>query len=217
MVFNALEEHAEECARNGPLHRSRAVIIGFPFIDQLARELGFPARELAFTDITAAPTPLIRRLLGELFSLRDTPGSSHVAFDCVATELVLELLSGLENSMSRRIRAAAANGYYPRDCARAKKIMRELVFDEDVSLDRIATLSGLSKFHFARVFRKCVGLSPMRYYNRLRVDYVKERLRHTGSGITDIAYNAGYSDISTFNKSFRKLCGMPPSQYRRRI
>lgn len=215
MAFNAIEEHVEECSKNSPSHHSRAVIINFPFIDQLTRELGVRARELVFTDTIFTPTAKIRPLLAELFALQDTPGSSYVAFDCVVTELVLELLSQVENTMSGRIRSAAATGYYPRSFARAKKIMHELLPDETASLERIASLAGLSKFHFARLFKRCTGLSPMQYYNRLKIDFVKDQLQHTDAAITDIAYKMGYSDISTFEKSFKKLSGLSPSQYRR--
>lgn len=215
MAFNALEEHAEECSKDGPVHHSRAVIFDFSFIDQLTCELGIRPRELVFTAPASAPTPGLQSLLRELFVLRDTPGISHVAFDCVATELVLALLSQTDNTGSDRIRAAADTGHYPRAFARAKKIMRELVPAEDVSLGRIAALSGLSKFHFVRLFKSCTGLSPIQYYNRLKTDHVKQQLRHTDAGITDITYRMGYSDISTFEKSFRKICLMSPSQYRR--
>lgn len=214
-TFNAIEEHVEECSKNSPRHHSRAVIIGFPFIDHLTRELGIRARELVFTNAVSTPSVKIRPLLTELFALRDTPGSSYVAFDCVVTELVLELLSQVENTMSGRIRSAAATGYYPHSFARAKKIMHELLPDEKVSLERISSLAGLSKFHFARLFKRCTGLSPMQYYNRLKIDFVKDHLQHTDAAIMDIAYKMGYSDISTFEKSFKKICRLSPSQYRR--
>ena len=215
MTFNAIEEHVEECSKNSPSHRSRAVIINFSFIDRLIRELGGQDRELVFTNTISTPTENIRSLLTELFSLRDTPGTSYVAFDCVVTELVLELLSQVENTLSGRIRSAAATGYYPRSFARAKKIMHDLLPEEKVSLERIASLSGLSKFHFARLFKRCTGLSPMQYYNRLKIDFVKDQLQHTDAAIMDIACRMGYSDISTFEKSFKKLCRLSPSQYRR--
>lgn len=215
MLFNARGEHMEECSKNGPNHHSRAVIIDFSFIDRLTGELGIRAEELVFMDTSFSPTVQIRALLGELVALQNTPGSSYVAFDCVVTELVLELLSQAENTLSGRIRSAAATGYYPRSFARAKKIMRELLTDEAVSLERISSLAGLSKFHFARHFKICTGLSPMQYYNRLKIDLVKDRLRHTDAAITDIAFGMGYSDISTFEKSFKKICRLSPSQYRR--
>lgn len=215
MTFNAIEEHVEECSKNSPSHHSRAVIINYSFIDQLTRELGIQVRELAFRNTISTPTVKIRSLLEELFALQDTPGSSYVAFDCVVTELVLELLSQVENTASGRIRSAAATGYYPRSFARAKKIMHELLPEEKVSLGRVASLAGLSKFHFARLFKRCAGLTPMQYYSRLKIDFVKDQLRHTDAPITDIVYKMGYSDISTFEKSFKKLCGLSPSQYRR--
>ena len=215
MTFNAMEEHVEECTKNGSIHHSRAVIINYSFIDQLTRELGIQVKGLGFTNTISTPTAKIQTLLGELVALQDTPGSSYVAFDCVVTELVLELLSQVENTMSGRIRSAAATGYYPRSFARAKKIMHELLPDEKVSLERISSLAGLSKFHFARLFKRCTGLSPMQYYNRLKIDFVKDQLQHTDAAITDIACKMGYSDISTFEKSFKKICRLSPSQYRR--
>jgi len=84
-----------------------------------------------------------------------------------------------------------------------------------ISLEDLARVAGVSRFHFARQFRACTGESPMSYLMRTRVERSKTRLRDSRTRVIDIAAEFGFADQSHFGRTFRRLVGMPPSAYAR--
>lgn len=88
-------------------------------------------------------------------------------------------------------------------------------FVEDFNLDQLAALSGLSKFHFHRLFKSAVGVSPSSFHTNLRMEVARKLLRETKRSITDVSLEVGYSNSSYFAQVFRKEAGISPSNYRR--
>jgi AraC family transcriptional regulator len=86
---------------------------------------------------------------------------------------------------------------------------------EDFSLDRLAAQAGLSKFHFQRLFKRAVGVSPARYHINQRMNLARQLLRETKKSVVDVALEVGYADPSHFAKLFRRESGLSPSDYRR--
>ncbi len=72
----------------------------------------------------------------------------------------------------------------------------------------------MSKNHFLRVFRQCYGTSPINYLIRLRLEKSCELLEHSGKNITEIAFEAGFSDSNYYTRQFSKTYGMSPRAYR---
>src|SRR5262249_60029181 len=83
--------------------------------------------------------------------------------------------------------------------------------DEKISLDALASLAGLSPYHFARAFQQSMGLPPHRYLLRRRLEHVEKMLHDTQLPLSQIALAAGFSDQSHLSRHFRRLTGMPPS------
>ena len=86
---------------------------------------------------------------------------------------------------------------------------------EEISLERLAALAGLSKFHFQRLFKAATGVSPSRYQIDLRVNEARRLLRETKMSVVDVALEVGYANPSHFARLFRKETGLSPSDYRR--
>jgi AraC family transcriptional regulator len=86
---------------------------------------------------------------------------------------------------------------------------------EDFSLERLAAQAGLSKFHFQRLFKTALGVSPSRYHINLRMNLARQLLRETKQSVVDVALEVGYADPSHFAKLFRRENGLSPSDYRR--
>jgi AraC-like DNA-binding protein len=87
-------------------------------------------------------------------------------------------------------------------------------YDEDVSLGGLAALVQLSPFHFARAFRKAVGLPPHAYLDTVRIKGARELLLR-GTPIADVSVAVGYGDQSHFTHRFKRLLGMTPGQVAR--
>jgi AraC family transcriptional regulator len=86
---------------------------------------------------------------------------------------------------------------------------------EDFDLARLAAQAGLSKFHFQRLFKSSMGVSPSRYHINLRMDLARQLLRETKMNVVDVALEVGYANPSHFAQLFRKETGLSPSDYRR--
>ena len=82
-----------------------------------------------------------------------------------------------------------------------------------VTLDQLAAVAQLSKFHFSRIFTAQVGISPIRYVESLRIDYAKRLLRSGHLSIAEVAYAVGFSDQSHFARRFWRHVGCSPRAY----
>jgi AraC family transcriptional regulator len=86
---------------------------------------------------------------------------------------------------------------------------------EDFDLDYLASLAGLSKFHFHRLFRSATGISPLHHHINLRINAAQTLLRETKKSVVNIALEVGYTNPSHFAQRFRRETGLSPSNYRR--
>jgi AraC family transcriptional regulator len=87
---------------------------------------------------------------------------------------------------------------------------------EDISLDDLSAIGGLSKRHFVRAFQESMGTSPYNYVLMLRIEEAKQRLSRTTASITEIALATGFGQAQHFSTSFRKATGETPSSFRQR-
>jgi len=85
---------------------------------------------------------------------------------------------------------------------------------ETIRLDTLADVAGLSPSHFSRMFKQSKGVSPGDYLARRRVERTKELLDSTDLSVAEIALAVGFSDQSHCSRSFRKLIGICPREYR---
>ena len=84
--------------------------------------------------------------------------------------------------------------------------------DSPLSLDHLARQAGLSRFHFQRVFRKAVGVTPRQYLEASRLGRFKRTLRVSG-GVAEAVYEAGYGSSSRVYERADTRLGMTPRQY----
>jgi AraC-like DNA-binding protein len=85
-------------------------------------------------------------------------------------------------------------------------------FDRKISLEEVARVCGLSRYHFLRVFKQETGLPPHLFRTLRRIDRAKELLR-SGVCVAQTALMVGFSDQSHFSNTFRKYTGATPGQY----
>lgn len=85
---------------------------------------------------------------------------------------------------------------------------------DDCSLDTLAALAGLTSFHFVRVFRAVTGQTPRQYVIAARLRAAAIALHSTRTPIMEVAFDAGFGDVSHFTTSFRRAFGVSPRRYR---
>lgn len=94
---------------------------------------------------------------------------------------------------------------------RARDFLRQH-FTRTVSLEELARLTGLSRFHLVRAFAKEFGLPPHAYQIHVQIERAKALL-DAGVLPAVVAAETGFSDQSHFTRHFKKIAGMTPRQY----
>lgn len=85
---------------------------------------------------------------------------------------------------------------------------------DDISLDQVADYCGFSKFYFAKLFKEYSNTTFLNYLTFRRLSVAEDLLVSTNRSITDIAFSAGFSSISTFNRCFKQQRGCTPTKYK---
>lgn len=87
---------------------------------------------------------------------------------------------------------------------------------EGLTIGAIAEAVDASPFHFLRVFRQELGVTPHQYLLRTRLRRAVAMLRDSAAPVTEIAYTVGFGDLSNFHRAFKRHLGCSPEAFRRR-
>ena len=86
---------------------------------------------------------------------------------------------------------------------------------EAIGVEQIATASGLSVFHFCRLFRRVMGETVMSYVRRRRLSEAAVRLRDEDIRLIELALESGFESQQAFHRAFKRLFDMTPGEFRR--
>ena len=89
--------------------------------------------------------------------------------------------------------------------------------DAELTIAALADRISMSERSFQRLFTKEVGMSPGKYVERTRIDAARRLLEHTEDGVGAIARRCGFRGVETFHRSFKRLVGVTPNEYRDRF
>jgi AraC family transcriptional regulator len=93
----------------------------------------------------------------------------------------------------------------------------EANLESELTIERMAAIACLSRFHFARSFRQAVGESPHRYVSAKRLERAKALLMHSDRPLVDIALSLSFSSQANFTRAFSQATGQAPGQFRQRF
>jgi|SRR5215472_3413772 len=88
--------------------------------------------------------------------------------------------------------------------------------DEPLSVSAVARISGLTRFHFIRLFKAVFGETPHQYRSAARVEKAKHLLILSDLSVTDVCMAVGFSSLGSFSAFFSRRVGMSPSEFQRR-
>ena len=91
--------------------------------------------------------------------------------------------------------------------------MRENI-ENRITMAEVLRYVGYSQSHFSTVFKKKTGMSPLSYFNRLKVEHACKLLKTTDLKVNMICYKVGIEDPLYFSRLFSKVMGMSPTDYR---
>ena len=148
-------------------------------------------------------------------------GHDHGVGDrCVAFHFSPALFEEIAASAggTSRYRFGAPARVSARDERRIARALRHIegAVADPIDLDALSSVAAMSKYHFLRTFRRVAGLTPYQHVLGLRLRRAALALRAADEPIASIALDAGFSDLSTFNRRFRAVFGECPGRYRRR-
>ena len=128
--------------------------------------------------------------------------AARVAFAAVAT------------ASGNRAQAEPVSARDEKRVAAAMRYIEENA-SEEIGLDQFAAVAGLSKFHFLRIFARVAGTSPYRFLLDARLRRAATEIASSGRRISEISFDCGFGDLSTFNARFKATFGASPSDWRR--
>ena len=103
-----------------------------------------------------------------------------------------------------------------RGLTRARDLI-ERHYAKPLTIERLASLAGLSPFHFIRAFRAAFGQTPHRYLRDKRIDRAKELLITTPLPVTEICDQIGFQSLGSFSSLFRRLAKETPAEFRAKL
>ncbi len=92
----------------------------------------------------------------------------------------------------------------------------ETHIDEDFDIETLSKIAGYSPFYFCRIFKISVGESVMSYSSRLRIKKASADIINSEKSIIAIALDVGFETPNGFNKAFKKIFNMTPTEYRKK-
>lgn len=163
---------------------------------------------VAFDDPSAAH---IMELLSREAGREDA--SSRLFAEQAVDLLCIQLVRG-HSSLAALPMEQCRGGLPERQVKRITDYMREHI-DEEISLDGLASLVSLGRFHFCTAFRKATGYSPYQWLVLLRINEARRLLAVSELPVIQVALSVGYQTPSAFAAAFRKATGKTPSEFRR--
>lgn len=86
-----------------------------------------------------------------------------------------------------------------------------------ISVQQVADNIGIHRAYFSIEFKKHVGVSPMAYMTKVRMDKATLLLLETNTSVTEIAYSLGYLNLFSFTRAFKRYFTIAPTEYRERM
>ena len=179
-----------------------------PELSGLTRMLAESVHGLEFTGVQALAHA------EALVALGSTQGPGQKLASCVS------LLSGLSQSPWRRLSTGrdrtVAGGDGISGAARINRLVRQLLTTDPATIrhETIASTIGMTPSGFSRQFRAVTGETFMSFVQKLRIGHACHLLATTPKAVTDICREAGFSNLSNFNRVFLGLRGCTPRQFR---
>jgi AraC family transcriptional regulator len=155
---------------------------------------------------------LIQSIFSTLSAELATGGiGSNLLVDSLKTTLAIHLLRNYCTTLPRL--SSYADGLSDANL----KLVTDYInahLDLDLKLTELSSIVQISPYHFLRLFKKSVGMTPHQYILQQRIDRAKYLLKSSSLDISDIALRVGFCDASHLTRCFKNSLDMTPSQWR---
>jgi AraC family transcriptional regulator len=160
----------------------------------------------------ATPDPLIHQIGIALKSELENNGlGSRLYVDALTTTLSIHLLRNYAVSQPK---IPTYTGGLPKHKLQQVMAYIDSYLAQNLTLEEIAKTVGMSQFHFARMFKQSIGVTPYQYVIQKRVERVKHLLKFSPLPIADICLQCGFNSQSHCYFHFQRLVGVTPKKFR---
>ncbi len=223
--LNTLDMHARIVQTHSPTHHVLKAQNGLEAVDILKRERvdlvlldlimpqldGFGVLEAMREQERTRDIPVIV-LTGQVLTETEMARLSRGVATVLSKDLfsIQETLAHLDAALDRKRKLSHE----------AQQLVRQAVayihthYADPISRADLARHVALSDDYLTFCFRQELGVTPIAYINRFRVNQAKQLLTDTHKSITEIALDVGFSDSSYFSRIFRRQVGLSPTAYR---
>lgn len=196
-------------------HEGRHIVVELdPELLTAAMSPGRPVEPIELKWEIGIDSPTLRELVRMLHS--EAGRTAGVDPQYAATVARLMALHLVQYHSTRTEGRTRIGGLTPSRLNRVVDLIRTHL-GERLTLEQLARHAGLSLFHFARAFRDSTGMSPMEYVMHCRIAHARELLAQPGARIGDVALRCGFCDQAHFSRNFKRLAGITPAVFMRRI
>ena len=204
VVVNANVPHTERSQEENPL---RYVAIGVDQLEIMADIGGCTMIHLRGQQLQL--TTCLEMMLQEA---REQEEGWELICQNLMEVLLLRLTRRKDFSLSRE--APPSGTKMNRECELVRRYI-DNHFKENLCLDELAALAHINKYYLSHAFQKEFGTSPISYLISRRIQESRYLLTDTDHTLSQIAHILGFSSLSYFSQSFRRLEGVSPMEYRR--
>lgn len=149
--------------------------------------------------------------------LKEIPGKEGI--DKIITVLkVIDILSQ-SNDYEYLASVAFKNQYDEKDNDRINKVYRFIMqnFQRNIHLKEVADLCNMTTNSFCRFFKGRSQKSLTQFINEIRIGHACKLLQNVDLSIADVCFSSGYNNLTNFNKFFKEIKEMKPSEYRAKL
>jgi two-component system response regulator YesN len=172
-----------------------------------------------FPHIIPAETGIPRQVLDLMLLIRsELPAASARGRLAIKTYMKM-LLMHLVNQYAPYAGAAETYQRQQQNLERLRPLFRYLGenFGDQIQVREASRICGMSESHFMSLFKRVTGLSFVTYVNHFRIEHAQALLAKTDESMAAISQKVGFCDQSYFGTVFRRIVGMTPATYRRRV
>ncbi len=126
---------------------------------------------------------------------------------------LLDCLEELQKTWLEQIRRKREN-----DTLRPVRLAKQYIrnhFSEQITMEEVSSVAGLSTAYFSVLFKKAEGEGFARYLIHVRMEAAKTLLRESQYTVAEICRKVGYNDLKHFTRTFEKVTGVKPATYRK--
>ncbi len=187
------------CLYSKPSYRCYTVLFDFGENDLICRNQILDAIPVYFAT-KGAVVPLFEAIIK---SHRSASIAEKLRANALLLQILYEIFSELHSKKAYSDAVRSCIGYM------------KAHYNEPITLETLGKVSGYSKIHIMRLFRKETGQTPHEYFSDMRINIARELLGTSNQTVEQIAEQCGFRSVAHFKVLFKKVTGLPPGSFRR--